>query len=237
MQPKAAIFKWQRVDTIINSIASTYMDNPGEWQIMDLAAYKKLNPDTDYITSGIARQNFINRAVSEIDDSNTTALALSKYIITLKSIGIDASKLFTPSGSIMRNVDAPAKLRLFNINSIFDVPWVLIANQQGNLNLSPQQIKDIVKVIKDSQGDGLFGYTWDGIKYDDPDTAAVVLSALSPYYLDNDDLLGIKEDVDLIVNKIISALQEKQLLNGSFGNANTDASVIIGLTALGLTLM
>jgi hypothetical protein len=234
MQPKAAIFKWQRVDTIINSIASTYMDNPGEWQIMDLAAYKKLNPDTDYITSGIARQNFINRAVSEIDDSNTTALALSKYIITLKSIGIDASKLFTPSGSIMRNVDAPAKLRLFNINSIFDVPWVLIANQQGNLNLSPQQIKDIVKVIKDSQGDGLFGYTWDGIKYDDPDTAAVVLSALSPYYLDNDDLLGIKEDVDLIVNKIISALQEKQLLNGSFGNANTDASVIIGLTALGI---
>lgn len=226
--------KWQQVDSLLDHIAASYTDSADPWQVMDMTVYNEFMPAAAQQTSGSARQSFINSAVAAVDDKAVTNNDLAKYIITLKSIGVDAAKLYTPSGSDSRSVDATAKLRAVSITSLFEAPWALLAEMQGNLHLSDTQIRSLVQIIKDNQGNGLFGYQWDGVTYDDPDTAGTVLAALAPYYLAALDPWLVKDDVTAIVDKSLAELSSAQLASGSFGNSNTDAAVILGLLALGI---
>ena len=84
----------------------------------------------------------------------------------------------------------------------------------------------LVQILKDNMQDGLFSYQWNGETYHDVDTAAAALAALAPY-CDTD------AEAKAVVEQILAALKTVQQDNGSFGNANADAMVIIGLLAAG----
>ena len=64
----------------------------------------------------------------------------------------------------------------------YAAPYLLLANLQGNLQLTDGQITHLISLLKAGMGDGLFGYEWDGVTYSDPDTAGVALAALARFY-------------------------------------------------------
>ena len=75
-------------------------------------------------------------------------------------------------------------------------------------------------------GTGLFSYEWNGVTYASPDTAGAALAALAKYYDTNADA---KTVVDTILKALPGAMNEA----GSFGSANSDAMVFMGLLAMG----
>ena len=85
----------------------------------------------------------------------------------------------------------------------------------------------------------MWGYTWEGMNYPDYDSSAMVLNALSKYYLANSaESVGIDtkthSQIKMAVDKIVNILSKKQLSSGSLGSSNTDAMVITGLSSLGI---
>lgn len=217
---------------LMDGIAATYVSNSGEWNVFDMAAYKALYPAAAG-TSESARQNYLNLTINALAGKTALSTDRAKAEIILNALGCDSTRL--SAFDSQESYDNAAALRKMNLGgSCYAAPWILLADQQGNVQLSGAQRKNMVNLLLCNQGEnGLFYSIWGNEKYDDVDTTGTALAALARFYLAEDDSLGVKAGVNTFVNKAIDGLKQAQGANGSYGNINSDAMVIIGLAALG----
>ena len=209
---------------LMDAIASGYADTKDEWTAMDMAVYSALPGKTAKLADA-AKQNILNLLIKEANSREATLSDHSRIEIVLRSLGIDSRKLYPVNSNAA--VDNAAKLTQMAAQADqYAAPYVLLADLQGNVGLTSEQVNTLIGVLKAKMGTGLFSYEWNGVTYASPDTAGAALAALAKYY-------GTSADAEAVVDTILAALSSAMDANGSFGSANSDAMVMIGLLALG----
>lgn len=207
-----------------DNIAQVLADVEDGWSAFDMSLYQKI-PDAVVSMSDEMKQTIIDSCIDKAVSDGVTASDLAKSEIVLRSLGVDSSELCTSDGESISNAEL-----LFNADHTasghYSVPWIFLADLQGNLNLTDEQKNSLIEVLQQNSAGGTFGYEWDGVQYPDPDTGAVVLAALAPMYNTNDNAKSLCDEIFAAFESIISE-------SGSFGSANSDAFVIIGLLAMG----
>ena len=212
--------------TLMDKIAATYTNSSADWVVFDMAVYAK--PDgTTPKTSDEAKTNYLNLTTNELAGTSPLVSDRAKAEIILAALGVNSTKLKTVDGTEYSNA---AKLADMNLGSShYTAPWVLLAEQAGQLELTDAQRNSMIALLTDSKNlgdDGLFFTKWAGETFADPDTTGTALTALAAYA----DRAAVKSFID----KAVAGLSKAQNSNGSYGNVNSDAMVIIGLTAVGI---
>ncbi len=222
----------QALETLIDRIAATYVNSGDEWVLFDMAAYGQLEGKS-YKTSEEARQNYLDLTINALAKDSASANDRAKGEIILGGLRVDTTQL-TPYGSqtVYSNGE---KLQSLSMNvGYYTAPWILLADEQGNTNLTKAQVQALVKLLTQNQGsNGLCQSAYMGKTYDDVDTTGVALAALARFYFDEEDAYGVKTEVTAFVDQALDGLKHAQGEDGSFGNVNSDAMVITGLAAIG----
>ncbi len=222
----------EKLSSLIDTIANTYTAKSDEWVVFDMAAYAKLSGKSAK-TSDTAKENYLNLTINALAQNNALASDRAKGELILGALGIDTTKL-TPYGGGKAYNNA-AKLQAMNMNvSYYTAPWILLADEQGNVKLTDKQVQQLVKILTDNQGaNGLCQGAYWGKTYDDIDTTGTALAALARFAKATADPYGVKDKANTFITKALAGLGKAQGENGSFGNVNTDAMVIAGLAAIG----
>ena len=220
------------LNQLMNDIAEGYINDGGEWVVLDMAAFGALKPDSPHKTGEEALQGYINYSIGILNDSakiqGSPYSAYAKAEIILSAIGGDTNRLYPLNSNSPIKISEKLKAADISQANFYDVPWILLADLQGNLNLSKGEADALIEIIKAEQPEsGVFGYTWDGEFYTDPDTTATLITALSAHYNTNPDAKGV-------VDKAVAGLSREQGEFGSFGNLNSDSMVSIALASMGI---
>ena len=209
---------------LMDAIASGCIDTKDAWTAMDMAVYSALPGKTAKLADA-AKQNILNLLIKEANSRKATLSDHSRIEIVLRSLGIDSRKLYPVNSNAA--VDNAAKLTQMAAQADpYAAPYVLLADLQGNVGLTAEQVNTLIGVLKANMGTGLFSYERNGVTYASPDTAGAALAALAKYYDTN-------ADAEMVADAILKALPGAMNEAGSFGSANSDAMVMIGLLALG----
>nr|WP_315019782.1 immunoglobulin-like domain-containing protein [uncultured Aminipila sp.] len=204
------------------------LDSGKFWNAVGMEAYKNYQPDIRNMLSKEAKQAFINKmiAISVKGDSEAVKNAniQANVINGLSAMGYDPTELWTVNHTKSSAVD---KLKAINIDSMNNdqkkayrtiAPYVLAAFRQGDYSTEQQENAHIKFLIEQLNLDA----NWTiGIDY-----PAMMMQGLTPYY----DRADVKKALDAAVEK----LSAKQGDNGSYGNSNSDAMVIITLAQMGI---
>ncbi|MBE6034832.1 MAG: DUF4430 domain-containing protein [Clostridiales bacterium] len=228
-QPKVEAF------ALMNGIASQYatkeaawwgkIDGGNFWNSVGLEAYRKYQPDTTNVLSKEAKQAFVNKmitlSVDEDTDSVRNANIQANVINGLSALGYDPTNLWTVNHS---KINAVEKLKAISISDVKNksyrtiAPYVLNALKQGDYDTAQQENAHIQYLIEELDQES----NWTAVI----DYPAMMMQGLAPYY----DRAEVKTTLDRAVTK----LSAQQGSNGSFGNCNSDAMVIITLAQLGI---
>ena len=208
---------------LMQRIAATYAKSSEDWVVFDMAAYAKCG----FGTNTTDTENYLNLTINELAGTSPLATDRAKAEIILAALGIDSTRLTPLNGAEYSNA---AKLAAMNLGtSHYTAPWVLLAEQAGQVKLSDKQRSSMISLLTSSLGpDGLFVTKWAGETFADPDTTGTALAALAKYNTEDHPA------VQAFITKAVAGLSAAQRDNGSFGNVNSDAMVITGLTALGI---
>lgn len=206
---------------LMEDIAKTYRNKSEDWVVFDMAVYAKCG----FGSNTTDTENYLNLTINELAGTSPLATDRTKAEIILAALGIDSTRLTPLDGAEYSNA---AKLAAMNLGtSHYTAPWVLLAEQAGQMKLSDKQRSSMISLLTSSLGpDGLFVTKWAGETYADPDTTGTALTALAAYA----DRAAVKSFID----KAVAGLSKAQNSNGSYGNVNSDAMVIIGLAAVGI---
>lgn len=225
------ICKLQIVPDMAEGIASNYTQADDAWTMLEMvqAGYKnRLTKIDDYVASAAATIS-----------ASTAATDIEKSIIALNALGYDVKNM-NINGI---KVDAVEKLTSCNMSSSSPAMFALIAVDAGNFDIPSGKCtrESLVKNLLSLQTKD-HGWTWMPLSEDpeaDIDMTGMALAAFAPYYLASDaESAGLTEDtynnVKSAVDAAIDTLSEKQGANGSYGNTDTDAWVIVGLSSIGI---
>ena len=209
--------------TLMDKIAATYTNSSSDWVVFDMAVYAKCG----FGSNTTDTKNYLNLTINELAGNTPLVTDRAKAEIILAALGVNSTKLKTVDGTEYSNA---AKLADMNLGSShYTAPWVLLAEQAGQMKLSDKQRSSMISLLTSSLGpDGLFVTKWAGETYADPDTTGTALAALAKYNTAD------YPAVQAFITKAVAGLSAAQRDNGSFGNVNSDAMVITGLTALGI---
>lgn len=209
--------------TLMDKIAATYTNSSSDWVVFDMAVYAKCG----FGSNTTDTKNYLNLTINELAGNTPLVTDRAKAEIILAALGVNSTKLATVDGTEYSNA---AKLADMNLGtSHYTAPWVLLAEQSGQLKLTDAQRANMIALLTDSANlgkDGLFFTKWAGETFADPDTTGTALTALAAYA----DRAAVKSFID----KAVAGLSKAQNSNGSYGNVNSDAMVIIGLAAVGI---
>lgn len=210
---------------LMDKIAETYTNSSSDWVVFDMAVYAKCG----FGSNTTDTKNYLNLTINELAGNTPLVTDRAKAEIILAALGVNSTKLKTFDGTEYSNA---AKLADMNLGSShYTAPWVLLAEQAGQLKLTDAQRANMIALLTDSANlgkDGLFFTKWAGETFADPDTTGTALAALAKYNTNE------YPKVQAFVNKAVEGLSKAQNSNGSYGNVNSDAMVIIGLTAIGI---
>lgn len=212
-----------RIETIMDSIAKSYIENSGEWQVMEMAAYLKYKPDTANKTSDKAKQNFINKAIKTISTSESDT-ELDKAILGLRGLNADLAKLYAVNSNTPLNaIDKLSSVK--HNSSAWSAPYTLAAYNQGIANKEKEEAL-LAQILKAQNAEG----AWD--EFGTIDTTANVIAGLS-FYKERED---VKEAIDRGINYLASKQETSGAYNDGFNgiNSNSTAMVIVGLAAAGV---
>lgn len=211
---------------LMEAIAKTYRNKSEDWVVFDMAVYEAsgLGKNTTNV------QNYLNLTVNAlVDDTASLVTDRAKGEIILAALGIDSTKLKSLSGVEYSNAKKLEKMDFGT--SHYTAPWVLLAEQAGQLKLTDAQRNSMIALLTDSRdlnADGLFTYAWGTKTYIDVDTTATALNALVKYNTDE------YPKVQGFITKAVAGLSKVQDSDGSYGNVNSDAMVILGLLSVGI---
>ena len=229
--PETVIDK--KIKLLMSNISSLYTESTEAWSIFDMVCggYSlKLKNKSE------AKQLLIDDAY----DSESIG-TIAKDGFALKAIGADIKKLKNTDGEVFDLIEKISNHNVSDITYVTDAVFAMLLYDSGdftvNGNLTREALLEYILTSRNS--DGIWGYTWEGVNYPDYDSSAMVLNALSKYYLASSaESVGIDtkihSQIKTAVDKIVNILSEKQLSSGSLGSSNTDAMVIIGLSSLGI---
>ncbi len=211
--------------TLMDAIAATLTGSSDGWTVLDMARYAGL-PGKTLKTTAQARQNALNLLIAEAAGTEASVSDRARLELVLRAMGVDSTQLYPADSTTAVNNAALLAWMDLTANGYYAAPWLLLADLQGNLNLTAAQQNSLIQLLKTNLNGGLFSYTYNGISYTDPDTAGAALAALAQFYPAN-------SEAKTVVNTILAALPGAMGPSGSLGNANADAMVILGLIALG----
>ena len=208
---------------LMEAIAKTYRNKSEDWVVFDMAAYAKCG----FGSNTTDTENYLNLTINELAGNTPLVTDRAKAEIILAALGVDSTRLTPLDGAEYSNA---AKLAAMNLGtSHYTAPWVLLAEQAGQLKLTDAQRNSMIALLTDSKNlgdDGLFFTKWAGETFADPDTTGTALAALAKYNTAD------YPAVQAFITKAVAGLSAAQRDNGSFGNVNSDAMVIIGLAAV-----
>ena len=206
---------------LMHNIAATYAGNSDEWVVFDMAVYEALG----FGENTTDKTAYLNKTVNALSLASALATDRAKAEIILNALGTDSTQLTSYDKTSYNNAEALANRQLGS--SYYAAPWILLAEEAGQLSLSDKQRSDMIALLLNAQGEnGLFYSIWANEKYDDVDTTGTALAALARF---KDD-----DAVKAFCDKALEGLSSAQGENGSYGNINSDAMVIIGLAAMGI---
>ncbi len=215
----------EKRSALMDAIANGYTETKDGWTAMDMAVYSTLDGKTAALTDS-AKQNVLNLLIKDANNQKDNLSDHSRIEIVLRSLGIDSTQLYSVNSSTPTNNAKILSAADYSTLSHYTAPYILLANLQGNVNLTAAQVNTLIGILRNNMGSGLFESEWNGVTYSSPDTAGAALAALAKYYDTNADAKAV---VDAILKALPGAMNEA----GSFGSANSDAMVIMGLLALG----
>ncbi|MBR2916745.1 MAG: S-layer homology domain-containing protein, partial [Clostridia bacterium] len=212
-----------------DAVAERIKDAADDWTAVDMMLYEKIEGTTASMPDETKEEiiaAYIEEATRVDEENPVTVSDRARIEIVLKALGIDSSELYKEGSK--KAFDNAKALREADVTSSghYAAPYILLANLQGNLRLTDEQIETLIELLYANCQSGTFGYEWDGVSYPDYDTASTVITALIS--MDNENEMA-QEMIDAIKN----SLRENIAESGSFGSANTDAMVIISWIAMG----
>ncbi|MBR7147039.1 MAG: S-layer homology domain-containing protein [Oscillospiraceae bacterium] len=218
-----------QVQQLLSNIAASYASNSGEWVVMDMAAYKALEP-TASGTSEAAKKAYIDAAIDSLTANGAGESTYAKAILALQSIGVDARELYASGrNGAKRNAVALLTALETHGSSAWVAPFTLAALNQGDYGTDELEQSIVSAVLA---GQSLENGSWSEWG-DSVQTTANVIAGLSFYY-------GTDPAVTAVLDKAVEYLSSVQSSDGSFdaygtgADANTQAMVIIALSALGI---
>ena len=227
------------IDAAVSS--SITSNSNAAWQMADLIAYADAYGNGKVELSDAKKQELLNYFITTGAEA-TGAGDVAKSIIAMKAMGYDARKVETvnsTAGSYFNMVDKlkdMVKNKTGGSDSIYNLPYILIALQQDDKYATEDEIKSVVDMILTQQlTDGGWGYTYEEKDVLDMDASAPVILALSKYYKSND---AVKTALDKVLNAdVIGKFQGKTgAIYSSWTNAPSAEStglVLAGLAACG----
>ena len=201
---------------VLNSIAESYKNTSNHWAAMDMSAFDR--------AGDVAGKTIVENARDIYNDGSVTDIQRS--IITLTSLGVDASNVYSGSESIYLNfID---KLVIKTPSQIMEAIFGLLALDSGEYDdigtFTRQSCINFLLNNKMEPAEGQYAWIiWGDAP--DIDTTAMAVSALAPYYNDI--------DVKVAVDGALKYLSAEQSSLGHYGNSNSTSMVIVALTALG----
>lgn len=223
----------KKIKLLMSNISSLYTETTEAWSIFDMVCggySSKLKNKSE------AKQLLIDDAY----DSESIG-TLAKDGFALKAIGADIKKLKNSDGEVFDLIEKISNHNVSDITYVTDAVFAMLLYDSGDYTVNGNLTREVLieYMLTSRNSDGVWGYTWEGVNYPDYDSSAMVLNALSKYYLASSaESVGIDTNIHsqikTAVDKIVNILSEKQLSSGSLGSSNTDAMVIIGLSSLGI---
>ncbi len=216
----------EKVMELLDEIAASYTDSDEDWKIMDMSVYSSL-PDKTLSTSQQAKQSALDRNIENALAEKATLSDRARTEIVLRSMGIDSTQLYAAGSDGPINHGQLLSAMDMTSGGYYAAPWVLLAELQGSVTLTQEQENTLMGLLQENMGsDGMFGYEWGGTSYESPDMAGIALAALASH-------CDTRRDAKQMVDTILKNLPEHMDQTGSFGSANSDAMVILGLLAVG----
>ncbi|MEG1930436.1 MAG: S-layer homology domain-containing protein [Anaerovorax sp.] len=220
-----------QADTLIQSIAKDIFDKDRLTQSMSsgsdfvIALYGAKKGDS---INHSDKANFLAKVLNEARDPNTGVGALAKHTIALTAMGIDPTQIPTTSGSSLNInlIDQLDKPQYSSYGGIYSAPYVLMAYNLGyDDNATKTAIKtNIIQYIYDEQSNPAY-FAADSWGTPATDKVAMAAAALAPHYATNPQA---KTVIDATITWL--STQKKPALG--FGNANSDATVILAMASL-----
>lgn len=99
---------------LMDTIAADYTDSSDLWTIMDMAAYGTLS-GKDHKTTEDAKQNALNTGITTAAKENASVSDRAKLEITLRSMGIDTTKLYKAND--VKRVNNAGRLAAMDVTS------------------------------------------------------------------------------------------------------------------------
>ena len=191
------------------------------WFAADLAAYLSLYPNTENRLDDEQIREFLD-VVIPAADSATAPGDLAKYIIALRALGFDPTKVIT---SDFREINIPEKLKtLIEENNsavtVFNLPYVIIAMSQDEGYIDKSYIDGLINTIVENKK------KWQKSALG-TDAATPILLALSPYYDTN-------SEVKDVIDETVEIVKNAQKDTGLIGNAASTGLALAAFSALGL---
>lgn len=199
------------------------------WGIVAVQSYAKdidsslgsMNQDQKQAVCDIIIKKNIEGVTFDSKKASSEANALQHAITALSAMGYDSTEVVTGTGEKLNAVQRLSKIKLEDAKKGWFAtiaPYVLNGLNQteaASNELKNEYIAYLLGELKNAN------YSW-GV-----DTPAMIIQGLAPYYHSN---AAVKTEIDAALAKI----SEKQGKNGSFGNANADAMVLVALAQLGI---
>lgn len=216
---------------LIDRIAKSYIKKSDEWIVFDMEIYSRPK-HKKYNTEKVTKENYVNLAINDLENKNSSANDRAKGEIILGSLGFDTQTLKAYGKNKTYNNGKLLKEMSMH-GDYYTIPWILLADQRGKVKLSKEQVQNFVNELAKRQGaNGICRMKYLGKTYDDIDTTAVAISAFVKY-TKGEDIYGVQSQSKAFVKKALQGLKKVQGEDGSFGNINSDSMVVIGLIAAG----
>ena len=198
----------KEIKLLMSNISSLYTETTEAWSIFDMVC--------GGYSSKLKNKSEAKQLI--IDDAFTSQSigTLAKDGFALKSIGTDIKKLKSSDGEVFDLIDKISSYNISDITYITDAVFAMLLYDSGDYTVNGNLTREalIEYILTSRNSDGVWGYTWEGMNYPDYDSSAMVLNALSKYYLANSaESVGIDtkthSQIKTAVDKIVNILSEK----------------------------
>jgi hypothetical protein len=224
--------------TVSGGIASGWLAKMDEanwpWVAADLASAQSAGAfgSGQYALNDAQKQAYVDRAAAALAKTGVSNGDMAKYIIGLAALGYDARQLTTYFGE---PVDAAGALsaNAESEQSIYTLPWMLIALRQFGTAYEKQCLAIEKKIIALEYASGGWGYNYGGKDNFDTDATSFALLALGAYR-GTDAAAKTAIDSALAALKTNAAVSDAGVVTG-WGNPSAESTglLISALAAVG----
>ncbi len=218
--------KEEKINALLHHIAASYVDSYYEWNIMEMAAYEDLFPDSQYKTGEKTKKEYIDKTIASLGEGHADDITYSKAIICLTALGIDAEKLYMVNSN--EPISAVEGLNsVSHSSSVWYAPYIMAAYNQNSYNGTEESEQDLIEAVLENQGEDGSWDEWGSVQ-----STSNVIAGLS-FYQGTDE--KIEEAIENAVAYLCGAQEPDGRFDDGYGpDANVAAMAVMGLCAAGV---